>query len=106
MKTPRQATLTISISLLLVIAVLLSGAHAKDVARASAADHGQVHQAFGDDPSVTVKVGLDLHLHNHVEKQASSSLVNLGGDQGMHADNRSLRMPVHKKVTSRHWQHD
>lgn len=87
-----------SLSITLSGAVLLCGAHAKDIVSASSRDHGLVHKVFGDDATIT-KVTTDLH--NHVDKQGAHSLISLHGDQTMQADQRSLRPSHHVKHKSR-----
>lgn len=93
-----SAFFTTTVSAVLGVAVLLSGAHAKDIAGAAQADHGPMHKVFSDDGSAIAKVSAELH--NHVDKQTSHSIVSANGDNPMQTDMRSLRQQ-HKKFSIR-----
>lgn len=95
------------LSLALVFALVLSGAHAKDLAAASASSNPDTVKTATHEDATTKAYS---ELHNHVDKQTGK---NLSGDNPL-VDNRSLRTREKhnqdiKKVISRllkNWQHD
>ncbi|MGH7196953.1 MAG: hypothetical protein ACREGJ_04305 [Candidatus Saccharimonadales bacterium] len=76
------------------MAVILSGAHVKDLVNLPADPASiEVKKAPGEAGG---KASFDLHPH--MDKQTFSSLVKVSGDNPMNADPRSLRsVRVHKK---------
>lgn len=76
---------TAFVALTLALSVILSGAHAKDLAALPGTDLTQKNTTTEDQP---IKVGGDLH--NHTDK-AGKSLIKAIGDS-LQADNRSLRL--------------
>lgn len=90
-----MANITPIIALVLASSVVLSGAHAKDIA-AMPNDHAKT-VAHDDQP---VKIASELH--NHVDK-GGKTMVKVMNDTPQ-ADSRSLRLRDKKQATLRsHW---
>lgn len=86
-------TTTIFASLLIALAVVLSGTHAKDLATLSLpAWWSDTKKQIDDSTHQVVKVAADLH--NHVDKTVKVQSLDNTSHQ---ADSRSLRLLHHKK---------
>lgn len=84
-------------SLLIAVAVGMSGTHAKDIITVTTPMlWHEAKQKADDSGHHSVKAVSDLH--NHVDK----AKVQHGGDAGQQADTRSLRLLQHKKAAMIH----
>jgi hypothetical protein len=90
-----QTLSTTFVSLSLVVAVALSGAHAKEITSLSFASHPSTKKLVGDDAS-NVKIHHDPHTH--IDKQTLKTAMHL--NDGQQTDNRSLRLLEQRSLTS------
>ena len=88
-KTTTKQFFATHLSIAIGLAVLLCGAHAKDVTGLSVAARQNAKKFVSDDTASLVKTSPDLH--NHIDKQSLKTLVKAIDTSAMQADSRSLR---------------
>lgn len=80
-------------SLLIAVAVLVSGTHAKDIASLTSPSAITETKKTDDTSQHIVKIAPELHHHSDNSAKVQSA------NDGHQADHRSLRLHEHKKLT-------